>query len=53
MTYIAPGDVITLKCIHGNIKLKVIRAGDHKIRLSIAASKDVKIHKCTVEKKGD
>jgi sRNA-binding carbon storage regulator CsrA len=47
MTYIAPGDVITLVCDDRPevVRLKVIRAGEHKIRLSIEAGKDVKITK--------
>lgn len=45
MTYIAPGDVITLECDKAEVKLKIIRAGEHKIRLSIEAGKEVKINK--------
>jgi sRNA-binding carbon storage regulator CsrA len=45
MTYIAPGDVITLECDKMEVKLRVIRAGEHKIRLAIEANKEVKINK--------
>jgi len=45
MTYIAPGDVITLECDQREVKLKIMRAGEHKIRLSIDAGKEVIIKK--------
>ena len=51
MTYIAPGDEITLKCVKGEVKLRFVRVGDHKIRLAIDAGKDVAINKGKTKKR--
>ncbi len=45
MTYIAPGDVLTLECELTKVKLRVIKARGQKIRLAIEAHEDVKITK--------